>query len=220
MTIKKVSLINLDQDLETINEEACKRILEKTKVIIKDLIRVTIPMVIGIMDLTTLKEMTLNKEEEEEATNKIIIEAGIKTILETITLEIIHGVKIVMVAAVIINVAVVITNVAAVITNVVAVIIKAIGVMILIIEITIKKENGQMTVILPKVITIKTNVTIMVIILEIKDKIIAFKNLKHINEADRIITILIKTKNGQIITTIRIITKKEKIGLKILQKEI
>ena len=203
MRRKKVRLlINLDQDLEIKKEEVFKRILKKTATIIRDLIKVTIPMVIGIMDLTTLKEMTLNKEEEEEAINKIVtIEAGIKTIIrETITREIIHGVKIVAVVAV------------------AAVIIKAIGVMILIIKITIQKENGQMTVILLMEKSNKTNVTKKVIILEIKDKIIAFKNLKLSKEDDRIITIIL-IKNGQIITTIRIITKK-KSGLKILQKEI
>ena len=203
-------LINLDQDLEIKNEEVFKRILKKTATIIRDLIRVTIPMVIGIMDLTTLKEMTLNKEEEEEAINKIVtIEAGIKTIIrETITREIIHGVKIVAVVAVAVIVVVAVA----------AVIIKAIGVMILIIKITIQKENGQMTVILLMEKSNKTNVTKKVIILEIKDKIIAFKNLKLSKEDDRIITIIL-IKNGQIITTIRIITKK-KSGLKILQKEI
>ena len=203
-------LINLDQDLEIKKEEVFKRILKKTATIIRDLIKVTIPMVIGIMDLTTLKEMTLNKEEEEEAINKIVtIEAGIKTIIrETITREIIHGVKIVAVVAVAVIVVVAVA----------AVIIKAIGVMILIIKITIQKENGQMTVILLMEKSNKTNVTKKVIILEIKDKIIAFKNLKLSKEDDRIITIIL-IKNGQIITTIRIITKK-KSGLKILQKEI
>jgi len=211
MRRKKVRLlINLDQDLEIKKEEVFKRILKKTATIIRDLIRVTIPMVIGIMDLTTLKEMTLNKEEEEEAINKIVtIEAGIKTIIrETITREIIHGVKIVAVVAVAVIVVVAVA----------AVIIKAIGVMILIIKITIQKENGQMTVILLMEKSNKTNVTKKVIILEIKDKIIAFKNLKLSKEDDRIITIIL-IKNGQIITTIRIITKK-KSGLKILQKEI
>jgi len=211
MRRKKVRLlINLDQDLEIKKEEVFKRILKKTATIIRDLIKVTIPMVIGIMDLTTLKEMTLNKEEEEEAINKIVtIEAGIKTIIrETITREIIHGVKIVAVVAVAVIVVVAVA----------AVIIKAIGVMILIIKITIQKENGQMTVILLMEKSNKTNVTKKVIILEIKDKIIAFKNLKLSKEDDRIITIIL-IKNGQIITTIRIITKK-KSGLKILQKEI
>jgi len=211
MRRKKVRLlINLDQDLEIKKEEVFKRILKKTATIIRDLIKVTIPMVIGIMDLTTLKEMTLNKEEEEEAINKIVtIEAGIKTIIrETITREIIHGVKIVAVVAVAVIVVVAVA----------AVIIKAIGVMILIIKITIQKENGQMMVILLMEKSNKTNVTKKVIILEIKDKIIAFKNLKLSKEDDRIITIIL-IKNGQIITTIRIITKK-KSGLKILQKEI